>query len=128
MSKPKAATAVAEPYKPKPAEAPALLAYRNRQARRPSARIKVTKSEKGCVVGPDHPDVAVGSAILMNALGTEHRFHGGLSADHERGKPRRERPSETEINFTLSVVNGIGPRDEVEAMLARRWRRSRWPQ
>jgi len=27
-------------------------------------------------------------------------------------------PNEQELNFTLSVVNGIEPRDEVEAMLA----------
>ena len=119
MSKKRAATAVAEPYKPKPAEGPALLAYRNRQARRPPARIKVTRSETGCAVGPDHPDVAVGSAILMNALGTGSLdfMDGILRQLTNAASPGRE-PSEAEINFMLSVVDGIEPRDHVEAMLA----------
>lgn len=114
-----AKAAVPEPYKPKPAEVAALTAYRARQAKRPPAHVKVTKTKAGCAVGPDHPDLAIGSVTLMNAMGTAStEFMHGLLTQLSNAASQGREPDEASINFMLSVVNGIGPRDEVEAMLA----------
>jgi hypothetical protein len=115
----KSGTAVAKPYKPEPADKAALVAYRDRQAKRTSARIKVTKGKTGCSVTPDHPDLGYGTIALMNALGTTStEFMDGLLQQITNAASQGREPSETGINFVLSAVNGIGPRDEVEAMLA----------
>jgi hypothetical protein len=118
MTTKKSATAVAEPYKPKPADKAALMAYRVRQAKRPSARIKVARSGTGCSVAPDHPDLAFGTITLMNALGTTSTdFMDGLLKQITNAASQGREPSESDINFALSVVNGIQPKDEIEAML-----------
>ena len=119
MTSRKPAPTVPEPYNPKPAEGAALLAYRDRRAKRAPARVKVTRTKTGSAVAPDHPDLAIGSVVLMNALGTASPdfMDGILRQLTNAASPGRE-PSEAEINFMLSVVEGIEPRDQVEAMLA----------
>src|SRR3954453_5237000 len=119
MTSRKSATTVPEPYNPKPAESSALLAYRDRRAKRAPACVKVTRTKTGSAVSPDHPDLAIGSVVLMNALGTASPdfMDGILRQLTNAASPGRE-PSEAEINFMLSVVEGIEPRDQVEAMLA----------
>ena len=112
-------SAVAVSYQPTPEDKAAFVAYRGRQAKRPAARIKVTKGSTGCSVAPDHPDLAFGTIALMNALGTTSPdFMDGLLRQIMNAASPGQEPSETDINFVLSVVNGIAPRDEVEAMLA----------
>jgi hypothetical protein len=108
-----------EPYKPVPVEAVALATIQARRAKRPPARIKVTKTAAGHSTRPDHPDRVTGSVTLMSALGTASTdfMHGLLDQLSNVASHGRE-PDEAAINFMLSVVNGIEPRDEVEAMLA----------
>ncbi|MFE1603304.1 hypothetical protein [Methylobacterium sp. ID0610] len=122
MTKPtsRSTTAITtKPYKPKPAEEAALTAYRARRAKRPSAHVKVTKTKTGSAIGPDHPDLAIGTITLMNAMGTASTdFMHGLLTQLSNAASQGREPDEAGINFMLSVVNGIGPRDEVEAMLA----------
>jgi hypothetical protein len=76
-------------------------------------RIKV--SELGIL--PDHPDEAAGLALLMESVGTtDPDFFAGIVmqlADAGGGKP-----DEHQLNFMLSVVKDIKPRNHVEAMLA----------
>jgi hypothetical protein len=76
-------------------------------------RIKV--SELGIL--PDHPDQEVGISLLMEAVGTaDPDFAWGFIcqlADAGGGKV-----DEQKLNFMLSVVKGIKPRDQIEAMLA----------
>ena len=113
------AAAVVQPYKPTPAEATALDRYRDRRARRPPARIKVAKSKTGVSTRPDHPDLGTGTLNLMNALGTASLpFMNGLLGQITNVASQGPEPDEDNINFVLAAVNGVEPRDEVEAMLA----------
>jgi hypothetical protein len=64
----------------------------------------------------DHPNELIGRIDLMRAVGTtDDDFFGGLMSQliNASGKT-----SETDANFLLSVIKGIEPRDQVEAMLA----------
>ncbi len=64
----------------------------------------------------DHPDEDVGHALLMEALGTmDIDFLIGLLK--QLADAGREN-DEDGLNFMLSVVKGVKPRDQVEAMLA----------
>jgi hypothetical protein len=86
-----------------------------RNARQPFARLKVSKSGSSRSVVPDYLDETTGWHALMHALGTDdpdfahglvHQLAGTASAD------------QTAINFLLSVIKNIVPRDHSEAMLA----------
>ena len=67
----------------------------------------------------DHPDRVVGSALLMQAIGTRDSdfLHGLMSqlvaVNDDCGEADVHR-----INFMLSVIKGLKPRDQQEAMLA----------
>jgi hypothetical protein len=120
MSQPSNTKAVAVPYEPKPKEKAALDAYRARKReKRPSPDLKVTKAREAVRVEVDHPDVSTGGHLLMGALGTtspaffDSLLHQLVNASH-----KGQEPNERDLNFMLSVVKGIEPKDEVEAMLA----------
>lgn len=107
-----------ERYKPTTQEVAAVRAYQARRARRLPARIKTIKGETGASVRPDHPDLATGLLTLMGTLGTASPefMHGLLKQVMNAASPGRE-VSEADTNFVLSVIDGVEPRDEVEAML-----------
>lgn len=110
---------IVEPYKHTQAEKDALTRYLARSATRPSARIRVAKSKEGVSNCPDHVDLATGTVNLMNALGTASLpFMNGLLNQITNVASQGSEPDEASINFMLSVVDGIEPRDEIEAMLA----------
>jgi hypothetical protein len=67
----------------------------------------------------DHPEPAVGQVLLMAALGTaDHDFYGSLVRQLGEACAQGGAVDESALNFMLSVVKGIKPRDQVEAMLA----------
>ena len=67
----------------------------------------------------DHPDLLVGQLALMDALGTtDLDFFNGLLSQLKHASLEGGKLSERELNFMLSVIKGIKPRDQVEAMLA----------
>ncbi len=119
---PKKATekAVTKPYEPTPQEWAVMEAYlARRRETTPAPRIKV--SEKGGVpqLSPDHPDPALGQALLMKALGTTSAdFLDGLLKQLVNAGSQGSEVDVDGLNFMLSVVKGVEPRDEVEAMLA----------
>jgi hypothetical protein len=115
---PKAQEADAKPYEPTPAEAETLKAYRAAQAKR-GPRLKVVVTGKNAVeIGVDHPDSIIGAVALMGALGTtDYDFYSGLIGQLINASKESE-ASESGTNFMLSVIKGIEPRDEIEAMLA----------
>jgi hypothetical protein len=58
-------------YEPTPREREALAAQRARRMRRkPSPNMTVTDKKGVAQIEVDHPDSAVGSTLLMEALGT----------------------------------------------------------
>jgi hypothetical protein len=120
MSQPSNTKAVAVPYEPKPKEKAALDAYRTRKReKRPSPDLKVTKAREVVRVEVDHPDVSTGGHLLMGALGTTSpAFFDGLLHQLVNASHKGQEPNERDLNFMLSVVKGIEPKDEVEAMLA----------
>jgi hypothetical protein len=112
--------ALAAPYEPTPREKTALDAYRARKAgKSPSPSLKATKAKGTTSIAPDHPDIAIGGKLLMGALGTTSPdFYEGLLTQLVSAGSKGQEPNERDINFMLSVVKGIEPRDEIEAMLA----------
>lgn len=106
-------------YQPTPAEEASLASLRARRARKPPARVKATG--KGCAwtVAPDHPDRVAGERLLCVALGTASSdFAEGLLLQLATIMRTEGGVSETDLNFALAAINGVGPRDEVEGMLA----------
>jgi hypothetical protein len=67
----------------------------------------------------DHPDEAVGVLALMRAIGTmDVDFYDGLMGHLANASRGQNALSQSGTNFMLSVVKGIEPRDQIEAMLA----------
>jgi len=108
------------PYEPTPYERAAMVAYFARKKEKPLApRMKV--SEKGGVIqiAPDHPEAAVAHVLLMEAIGAKDLdFLDGLLKQLANAGTQGRTVDENGLNFMLSIVKGIEPRDQVEAMLA----------
>ena len=83
-------------------------------------RLKVTeKSDVENSIAPDHPDLETGYALLMEALGTDSiAFAGGLIGQIASAASKGQELNEKDLNFMLSMVKGVEPRDQIEAMLA----------
>jgi hypothetical protein len=111
---------VAQTYQPTAEEQEAKLALRERRAsRKPAPRLAVASKKGKPEIRIDHPDPALGSLLLAHALGTaDFDFLDALLLQVANVGSQGQSPSERDINFLLSVVKGIEPRDEVEAMLA----------
>ena len=81
--------------------------------------LKVLKRGNVHSVGTDHPDDTIGQVLLMEALGTADRhFFNGFLEQLLNTSSQGGEASEERVNFMLSVIKGIKPRDETEALLA----------
>ena len=90
----------------------------DRAAAQPAPRLKVTKND-GAGINLDHPDAAVGQALLAEALGTaDLDFVEGLVRQIADAAAPDRQFDEAKLNFVLSLVKGAQPRDQLEAMLA----------
>src|SRR5215203_6863432 len=94
-------------------------ARERRRARPPSPRFKLEQTGRATALALDHPDPAISSALLMEALGTSsmdfvNPFVNQLASVASPG----QEPDEDGLNFMLAVIDGIQPKDEIEAMLA----------
>jgi hypothetical protein len=80
-------------------------------------RVTVSKWGNRQVLCLDHPDLTVASELLMKALGMGDRdfFKGMLKQLADRGLDRTV--DEDELNFMLSVIKGIEPKNTIEHML-----------
>ncbi len=114
-------TEVAAPYEQTPAEVAAWETFVNRLRKAPpTTRLKVEKKADGPdVVAVDHPVPLVGQSNIMAALGTAEPvfFRGLLHELVNVANPGREVDAD-KTNYALTLVRGIGPQDQVEAMLA----------
>ena len=116
---PETAKELVKPYEPTPYERRTLDTMRARNAEKPLApRLKVTNKDDSVALEPDHADPSIAHDLLLEALGTrDPDFLNGLLkqlCNASKGKT----VDEDRLNFMLSVVKGIEPRDQVEAMLA----------
>jgi hypothetical protein len=111
---PKAQDTDAKPYQPTQADAKALEAYQAGQAKK-GPRLKVA----GSSIKIDHPDPVCGHLSLLKAIGsTDSDFLEGLTTQLINAASPGSAADEDGTNFLLSVVKGIEPRDQIEAMLA----------
>ncbi len=90
-----------------------------RQKANPVPRLKVTKANGRDQISIDHPNNAVGFTLLMEAFGTsDPDFAQGLLKQITNVASQGQSVDEDACNFVMSVVTGLEPRDQVEAMLA----------
>ena len=115
-----ATTDVAKPYKLKPHERVAVDAYvAEKKANPQRPHVTVTEKNKQVSIAPDHPELAVGHIMLARAIGSaDSAFHEQLLLQVANASGKGPKPDEGALNFMLAVIDGIGPRDQTEAMLA----------
>ena len=104
------------PYEPTPIENKAIAAYKAAQEKL-GPRLKVAIEGDAAKINPDHPNVAIGTLALMQAIGTaDLDFFDGLTWQLLNASRGQGSPEKT-ANFMLAVIKGIAPRDQIEAML-----------
>jgi hypothetical protein len=110
--------ASADAHKPTDRELAAARKFVEERSRR-APRLKVSKSGDRSTIAPEHPDEIIGLAHLMDALGTtDMDFFNGLVDQLARAAADGAEVNEKGINFMLSIIKDIEPRDQLEAMLA----------
>ena len=78
-------------------------------------RLNISKSESGLSCTTEHRDSLAGTALIMEAIATtDADFYAGFVTQLARAGGEDEQ----QLNFMLSVVKGIKPQDQLEAMLA----------
>jgi hypothetical protein len=99
-------------------ERAAIDKFLARSAANPAPRLKVLKGQ-ATTISPDHPDDLVAQMLLMDALGTGNLdFYHGLLNQLATASSKGGQVDERGLNFMLSVMKGVQPRDQLEAMLA----------
>jgi hypothetical protein len=79
---------------------------------------RLKKSQNDGAVVFDHPNQAIGWALLMNALGTTNtNFAEGVVRQLANITAMDGEIDETKLNFALSIVASNKPNDEQETML-----------
>jgi hypothetical protein len=91
-----------------------------RNAANPAPRLKVLKGQAARIrISPDHANDLAGQMLPMDALGTgDLDFYHGLLIQLATASSKGGQVDEGRFNFMLSVVKGVQPRDQLEAMLA----------
>ena len=117
--------AAAAPYQPTEREQKAIASYSERKAKRiPAPPLKVfsTTTVKGKLVGNisiDHVDALAGEALFCDSLGTgDSNFASLISEQLGLLSVAGVEINAHLLNAHLSLVRGIGPQDELEAILA----------
>jgi hypothetical protein len=105
-------------YEPTKRERAVVSRFLNEQAEW-APRVKISGPEDPGVITPDHPKKTIGLLLLMEAIGTaDTDFFNGILGQLANASSHGNEVDERKINFMLSVIKGIEPRDQVEAMLA----------
>lgn len=108
-----------KPYVPSDQERAALQRQGERYKERPPVpRLKVSEVGKLSSLEPDHPNSAIGYALLNEALGTtDIDFVHGLLWQLASTSTLDGKVEEAKLNFLLSVLKDIKPQDHTERML-----------
>jgi hypothetical protein len=102
-------------YEPSPEERSAIEKARTKKTASPAPRLRVQDTK----ISIDHPDPMVGWLLLQGALGsTDTDFLNVLLKELANVSSKGGRVDAEELNFMVSVVKGIEPRDQIETMLA----------
>jgi hypothetical protein len=90
-----------------------------REATAPGPRLKVQYDGQSKPISIDHPDPHTALALLEEALGTDDGdFVEGLLDQLINVSSPYGQLNQRDLNFMLSVIKGIKPTDQLEAMLA----------
>ncbi len=111
---------LAKPWRPTPEQVEAAKKFPSRLREKPPAPFLKVKG--GCItieLLDEIADEITGPLRLMEALGTaDVRFQDGLIRQLANVGSQGSEIDERGLNFMLSMVNGIEPKNQVEAMLA----------
>jgi hypothetical protein len=115
-----AETDLAKLPEPTPEERAVLSAHiARRKQKRPSPRVKLIEKAGSVELSTDHPVPPLGNALIMESLGTaDFDFFDGLLTQLVNVGTQGKNPDERGTNVMLAMVRGIGPKDEIEAMMA----------
>ncbi len=87
--------------------------------RAPDIKLDFDEDTRRLTVGHKGKDPNAACALAMHELGTvDYRFFEGVMDQVATLGQQDSSVSETASNFVMSVVAGVGPQDEIEAMLA----------
>ena len=101
------------------AERTAVDKHFARREAKPSVRLKLSKNGNVAQIGVDHPDEQIGQALVMEALASaDWEFVHGIISQLANASAQGQDIDERGLNFMLSVIKGIEPRDHLETMLA----------
>ncbi|NOD90987.1 MULTISPECIES: hypothetical protein [unclassified Ruegeria] len=104
------------------AETNAVADLRERKrsrVRAPDIKLDFEEETRRLIVGHKGTDPNAACALAMHELGTaDYRFFEGVMDQVATLGQQDSSVSETASNFVMSVVAGVRPRDEIEAMLA----------
>src|SRR5690348_6398355 len=108
MAKPKKARGSKKEYVPTP-----------EQEARDKVQLPPMRVQKDGSIVLEHPDEATGARLLLDALGTaDSRFTVGLISDLVQISKVDGKTLEGNLNFALSIVRGVEPKNVLESMLA----------
>src|SRR5262249_4558019 len=106
-------------YKVTAAERTAVDRHFARRESKPQVRLKIFKKGNEPQIEFDHPDKQIGQALVMEALASvDWDFLHGILNQLASASANGQNTDEHGLNFMLSVIKGIEPRDQLEAMLA----------
>ena len=108
-------------YTPTDRERAALERFlRRHESKAPAPKFKIEMSAANVAnISAEHPDPAIGHTLLADALGTgDYEFAAGLLTQLTDVSRSGKIATKQELNFMLSLVRGINPKDETEALLA----------
>lgn len=89
------------------------------KSQRPAVKFKVEKSETTVAVSHAHASEPVGLALMMDALGTgSQMFADAIVVQVANAAAKGGELQAQDLNRHFAIVQVIGPRDEVEALLA----------
>ncbi len=106
-------------YKPTPAEAKAVAAYMAAKETR-GPPVNISFDGIAARIELTHPDEVAATAMALQSIGTTDLdfFDGMMFRLANASVSNGEGSTEMAFKFMLSVIKGIEPRDQIEAMLA----------
>jgi hypothetical protein len=107
----------AKPYEPSPQDRKAMEAYFEEQRENPPPpRLKVIKEEEGIIgLVPDHPNISLGTVLLVDALGLKDQ---SLGRELLSQMSLVAQGNEDALNAMIAFVRGLEAKDSLEAALA----------
>jgi hypothetical protein len=111
--------ALKKTYEPTPAEQSVIEDVKNRVKENAALKLKAVAGQVRALE-PDHPDKSVAASLYLKTFGTgSFEFAQYISAQlSNMALTKGDEVDTQQINGVLAALNGIGPQDELETLLA----------